>query len=64
MLQRHDKLVFGASFVSDLKKNFHCYPIPKNVELQKVSTNKKFLEYLVLHMGLHHILYDNVAHAN
>ena len=53
-----------ASFVSDLKKNFHCYPTPKNVELQKVSTNKKFLEYLVLHMGLHHILYDKVAHAN
>ena len=47
MLLRHGKLVFVISFVSDLKKNFHCYLIPKNVELQKVSTNEKFLEYLV-----------------
>ncbi len=58
------KLVFVASFVSVLKDNFHCYPIPKRFLLQKVSTNQKFLEYLVLHMGLHHILYDNTAHAN
>ena len=39
------KLVIVASFVSELKNNFNCYPIQKRFLLQKVSTNQKFLEY-------------------